>query len=143
MSRTSKFLLVSLAIAAYILIFTGCLYVVFSIFGENLIPVIGLLILFSFGLESIGKRFSVESKVQVWKDAIQSSCVGLTIAFMVGSVGYQYVTSHQYHQLFVALIFLVLAALVVGSVIYTFRNVFNTYGFDIGEPKIKKQKKVI
>lgn len=143
MSRTSKFLLVSLAIAIYILIFTGCLYVVFSIFGENLIPVIGLLILFSFGLESIGKRFSVESKVQVWKDAIQSSCVGLTIAFMVASVGYQYVTSHQYHQVFVALFFLVLAALVVGSVIYTFRNVFNTYGFDIGEPKIKKQKKVI
>lgn len=143
MSRTSKFLLISFAIAVYVLIFTGCLYVIFSIFDENLIPVIGLLWLFSFGLESFGKRFPVESKVQVWKDAIQRSCLGLAIAFMVASVGHQYVTSHQYHQLFVALFFLVLAALVGCLVISNFRNVFITYGFDIGEPKIKKQKKVI
>lgn len=115
----------------------------FNVFGENLMLLILLIIGFGFLLEFIASRFPPESIIQTWKAAFQKTSMPMLVVCMLGAVGLQYVSSHSYSKVTVALFFIVLAALVLMTVIYGFKQVFHASGFEIVEPKKSKQKEVI
>lgn len=143
MKLIPKFLTISLVIAIYLIFLFGMMVMYFSVFGENLFLLILLIIGFGYLLEFISGRFPVESIVQVWKSAFQKTTVPMLIVCMIGALGLEYITSQSYTQVTVALFFLTLAALVLITIFYGFKNVFHASGFEIVEPKKSKKKEVI
>lgn len=137
------FLIISFVISIYVLSIIGLVYLYFSVFGENLLLLVLLLIIFSVLLNFIANRFDIESKIHIWKEAFQRTTFPLTVVCMLGAVALPYLSLQSYSMLISAIFFLILAVLLFSYVFFSFKSVFLAYGFKVLESKKTKQREVI
>lgn len=140
MNYISKFLVISLVIAVYVLLFTGAMYLYFQVFGENIFLLVLLLIVSGFVWQFTVDRFPTESSIHIWKEGFERTKFPMAFVCLIGAVGMTYVSSDSYSKLTVASFFLTIAALLLMTVIYGFKKVFAFYGFNIVDSKKSKRE---
>lgn len=140
MNFTSKFLIISLVIAVYVLLFTGVMYLYFKVFGENIFLLVLLLIVSGFVWQFIVNRFPIDSDIHIWKEAFERTKFPMVFVCLIAAVGMTYVPSDSYSKLTVAFFFITIAALLLITVFYGFKQVFAFYGFNVADSKKSKRE---